>query len=582
MGKKIPSPVIYETDYSRNKASQLDQTIKKQLNNDDQHLLTDYPTVYIINEAGKHQKARYTVYVGETNDIQQRTLQHLDTDPLLRDDWQQLKQTKNAKMYIIGHEHFNKSLTLDIENRMMHYLSGVNAVAHLNNRRDNAQGDYYKADEMIPIFNKIWRKLHSLKPDLFPLQRIVEESALFKASPFHHLTQSQVIAKKEILSVVRDALRKNKRDQLILVKGEAGAGKTVLMSNIFYDLATQNGGKLSITMMVNHLQQDKVYRQIVEKLGLGRNAKVEKVSTFIKRHDPKEPIDIAFIDEAHLLLTQRSQAYSNHGTNELLDVIKRARVVIAVYDENQILSTTQIVEDDDRKQIEKHIEAEVTLHHQMRIDASQAMVDWLHKVVDQQVIDKAPVDKKYDLRVFDDPEQMQDAITQKADEDGSNGISRMLATFDWPYSSRSKGDNSYWEVSEGSWHMPWNLQLKPSREDKHQVSSVKYSELSWAEQPHTVKEVGSTYTIQGSDLNYAGVILGPSIKYRDGKIFFDPSESQDKKAVRHRSMHDGSKKQFGEELIKNEFNVLMTRGVHGLYIHAIDPELQKHLKEAIN
>lgn len=88
-------------------------------------------------------------------------------------------------------------------------------------------------------------------------------------------------------------------------------------------------------------------------------------------------------------------------------------------------------------------------------------------------------------------------------------------------------------------------------------------------------------TIQGSDLNYAGVIIGPSVKYRHHQIIFDPSESKDAKAVQYRTMHDGSKKKFGEELIKNEFNVLMTRGVHGLYVHAVDPALQQALKKAI-
>ena len=39
--------------------------------------------------------------------------------------------------------------------------------------------------------------------------------------------------------------------------------------------------------------------------------------------------------------------------------------------------------------------------------------------------------------------------------------------------------------------------------------------LAWAEQPQTINEVGSTFTIQGFDLNYAGVILGPSVKYRN-------------------------------------------------------------------
>lgn len=580
MSKNIPSPIIYPTKYNRKIASNLDLEIKKQFDQSGKsNLLIDYPTVYVINDAPRHKKAKYTVYVGETNDIQRRTLQHLDADSYLRSDWEKLSQSPDALMYIIGHEHFNKSLTLDIENRMMHYLSGVSTVKSLNNRRTNAQGEYYKDEEMIPIFNKIWRKLHQLKPDLFPIQRIVEESAIFKASPFHKLTQDQLKAKKEILKVVENALRTNKMGQLVLVEGDAGAGKTVLMSNIFYDLATlptENSHPLTITMMVNHKQQEKVYDQIVKKLALPDNAQVQKVVTFINRHDKDHPVDVAFVDEAHLLLTKRSQAYYGHGTNELLDIINRARVTIAVYDKKQVLNTTQIIEEHDRQEIEKKLTSKVVLKNQMRIDADPQMVEWLRTLLDRQVINPAPHDSKYDLKVFDDPAKMQAAITEKARIDGDNGISRMLATFDWDYKKGSAN-----EVREGSWHMPWNLQLKPSKNDKHQISGVKYSDLSWAEQPHTVNEIGSTFTVQGLDLNYAGVIIGPSVKYRDGHIIFYPTESKDKKVIHYRTMRDGSKQKFSETLIKNEFNVLMTRGVHGLYLHAVDPALQKALKEAI-
>lgn len=584
MSKNIPAPIIYPTRYNRETASNLDQEIQKQFDQSgNANLLIDYPTVYVIND-GQHHKAKYTVYVGETNDIQRRTIQHLDADSALRSDWQKLSQAPDALMYIIGHQHFNKSLTLDIENRMMHYLSGVSTVKSLNNRRTNAQGEYYKDDEMIPIFNKIWRKLHQLKPDLFPIQRIVEESALFKASPFQKLTPNQLKAKKEILKVVETALRTKKNGQLVLVEGDAGAGKTVLMSNIFYDLATlptENNRPLTVTMMVNHRQQEKVYEQIVQKLAMPDNAQVQKVATFINRHEEDQPIDVAFVDEAHLLLTKRSQAYYGHGANELLDIIKRARVTIAVYDKKQVLSNTQIIEEHDRHEIEKRITSRVILKNQMRIDAGPQMVEWLRTLLDQQVINPAPHDRKYDLKIFDDPAEMQAAITEKARIDGDNGISRMLATFDWNYSGGSSKHGNLWEVREGSWHMPWNLQLKPTKDNKHQISGVKYSDLSWPEQPHTVSEIGSTYTVQGLDLNYAGVIIGPSVKYRNGRIVFDPNESKDKKVIHYRTMQDGSKQKFSEKLIKNEFNVLMTRGVHGLYLHAIDPALQRALKEAI-
>ena len=114
-----------------------------------------------------------------------------------------------------------------------------------------------------------------------------------------------------------------------------------------------------------------------------------------------------------------------------------------------------------------------------------------------------------------------------------------------------------------------------SRKEKRNIKG-----LAWAEQPQTINEVGSTFTIQGFDLNYAGVILGPSVKYRNGKIIFDPSASHNDKAIRNRTLSDGSKKKFGQMLIQHEVRVLMTRGVDGLFIYAFDDELREALKKA--
>lgn len=94
-------------------------------------------------------------------------------------------------------------------------------------------------------------------------------------------------------------------------------------------------------MMVNHDEQKNVYSQIAQKLGLvDRYADVVcKPTSFINNHTVDEPIDVAFIDEAHLLLTQGKQSYQ--GDNQLQDIINRARVTVVMFDENQILTTEQ-------------------------------------------------------------------------------------------------------------------------------------------------------------------------------------------------------------------------------------------------
>lgn len=89
----------------------------------------------------------------------------------------------------------------------------------------------------------------------------------------------------------------------------------------------------------------------------------------------------------------------------------------------------------------------------------------------------------------------------------------------------------------------------------------------------------SNSTIQGFDLNYAGVIIGPSVKYREGKLIFDKKASKNKKATNQR-MWNNKKIDVSEELLRNELNVLLTRGVHGLYIYAVDEQLQQALLSA--
>ena len=70
------------------------------------------------------------------------------------------------------------------------------------------------------------------------------------------------------------------------------------------------------------------------------------------------------------------------------------------------------------------------------------------------------------------------------------------------------------------------------------------------------------------------------MKYRDGKIVFDPDASFNNKATRNRTLSDGTKQKFGEELLSHEVRVLMTRGVNGLFIYACDDELREALKQA--
>lgn len=695
------------------------------------HLLFGYPTVYIVyaQERNKYSgRSEYTVYVGETNNIRARTLQHRRADAANREDWRDLarrldEDPDSVWQYIIGNAHFNKSLTLDVENKLMHFLLSSEAVKNLNNRRTNAQGDYYTQKEFDRLFSQIWLDLHKQDPNLFPSEQIIRDSALFKASPFHQLSDEQIEAEETILNALERILQpdaepsdidaRNEHDdvqttpdtattkeqdpvpRLIFVQGAAGTGKTVLLSHLFYRLSTElgirgliddageddwedlpnrsygviptvptSGERYKAYILVNHKQQEKVYNQIATKLGLQKKSDdvvmlpsqfinrfseplISEKGTLTNRGDPGKPrgkADVVLIDEAHLLLTQGSQGYS--GKYMLLDILRRAKVVIAVFDPNQILQSAQRWtkeqldvllpscdgSDSDLEgaalQSFKRVILEgcmfdvshIRLRHQFRIAAGEPTITWVDDFAGGVGIGPIPRDTDelnpdgsvkrhaYEIKVFDSPVELFKAIREKSKlkaggVDG-HGLSRVVATYDWAYKDGKPNPDSpdgRWNVemhrnADGVWVMgldpddrrgfdaddpdgdpdrfchPWNYQL-PNPNRKRGV----HDDAAWAEQPHTIEEVGSTYTIQGFDLNYVGVIIGPSVKYRDGRIVFDGSASKNDKATQKR----GSVIDYSEANLRNELNVLLKRGVHGLYLFAVDEELRRRLVSAI-
>ncbi|MDT0680559.1 DUF2075 domain-containing protein [Staphylococcus chromogenes] len=566
-------PIVEEIRYDTNTLNSAVKIWEHTLN---KRVLSSYPTVYIIND-NKHSK--YSVYVGETTNIKRRTLEHINVDIIEGNIWKNFSNSNSSMMYVIGHNYFNKSLTLDIENKLMQYLSSVDSVENLYNKRTNPQSEYYTSEHFEAIFSKIWQQLHRQNAQLFPLESAIQESAIFKASPFHKLTNEQYLAKQLILERVRRALQNDETGQHIFVDGEAGSGKTVLLSSLFFELVNEfkKDFKIdnpSLYFLVNHNQQLKVYQQIADKLGFNYKSgdKITKPTSFINNHSLDEKVDVVVIDEAHLLLTQGQMSY--RGKNHLADIISRAKVVVTVFDKNQILSRTQIWEEDTLQQIietSQQNDNYIKLLNQMRIHADKQTIHWIRNLVDNRTIDNIPKDSLgYEIKVFESPKSLYEEIKAK-NENKDSGISRVVATFDWEFKDKPKSNGELWSVEIDDWKLPWNLQLSVDRLEK---------KLSWPEQSQTINEVGPTFTIQGFDLNYVGVIIGPSVIYREGKIQFDKNKSKNNKATQNRTMADNSKQNFAEELLKNELNVLITRGINGLYLYAVDEELQNALLRA--
>ena len=603
----IPSPEFFTTPEDTRFLLEFQERIKDRVQKPETFL--NYPIVYIhywpsqtipyLDKKTGTEKflTKYDVYVGESNDVIGRTNQHYDTGKKAKSDqdaWQYSLvniKANNEIPYItvIGHKHFNKSLTLDIENRLIEYVIAMqDSVRCPLNGRGNPQGNYYPSEEFEQIFRKIWAGLRKIKPNLFLPETRIKDSAIFKASPLKKLTPEQVRAKELIIQKVCDAFESGKDGQLIFVQGEAGTGKTVLTTSTFYELIKRGEEtpmpdeprfpKMNCHLMVNHEQQAHVYEQMAKRLSLGEDT-VSRPTAFINRYSKEEKVDVAFIDEGHLLWTQKHLGYYSDSGNQLQDIIDRARVTVIMFVEYQVLTTEEYWEPsvlEHFKQLSQSQNNYISLNHQLRMDCSPSTMEWINDFVLNKRIGIFTPDSKYVVRSFETPQHLHKVISKLASKEESK-LTRLVATYDWDYNKEGTPEQGgFWQVHIDGWSLPWNYERerKMSRKEKRRISS-----LAWAEQEQTIDEVGSTFTIQGFDLSYVGVILGPSVQYRDGHVVFCPENSKNFKATRNRTLSDGSKVQFGEVFIRNEVKVLLTRGIKGLFIYACDPALRKALKE---
>ena len=100
----------------------------------------------------------------------------------------------------------------------------------------------------------------------------------------------------------------------------------------------------------------------------------------------------------------------------------------------------------------------------------------------------------------------------------------------------------------------------------------------------SVNEVGCIHTSQGLEFDYAGVIIGDDMRFENGHIVTDFT----KRAKTDQSLK-GIKKLYKEnpqyalkeadEIIKNTYRTLMTRGMKGCYVYCTDSNLAHYLRE---
>ena len=154
----------------------------------DQDKILDWPVVYILANAEE-------AYVGQTTSAATRINQHGANEE--KQDFETVS--------IIYHDELNVSATTDYEHRLIG-LMHADGRYRLTNKNDGmANTSYFSKDKYAAMFEDLWEELRTLELADHSIADI-EESEVFKYSPYKGLTVDQKVALDKILAAIREGL----------------------------------------------------------------------------------------------------------------------------------------------------------------------------------------------------------------------------------------------------------------------------------------------------------------------------------------------------------------------------------------
>ena len=215
---------------------------------------------------------------------------------------------------------------------------------------------------------------------------------------------------------------------------------------------------------------------------------------------------------------------------------------------------------------------QVELKTQFRCNGSDNYLDWVDDVVFKKAADVSHSFKKkeYDFKIFDNPQLLYDAIRAIYD---SGKTARVAAGYCWHWSTEldSNGDLKK-DVVIGDFKMPWETNNVRARLPfRNQYAS---SADTWATEPEGINQIGCIFSIQGLELDYIGVIIGPDLDYdseRDALVAV-PGKNMDVKT--------GDAEAY-EKHIKDVYRVLLTRGIKGCYVYSCNPGVSDFFRKVL-
>lgn len=391
-------------------------------------------------------------------------------------------------------------------------------------------------------------------------------ASMLKGNREFIMIDEQKVAYEDILRLSMHCMRDMKK-RTVIVKGGPGTGKSVIAVNLLAELTQQD-------QLVQYVSKNSAPRDVY-KVKLKGDFKKNSIDNMFKgsgsyTETKENMIHTILADEAHRL-NEKSGMFHNLGENQIKEIIHAAYCSVFFIDESQrvtmqdIGSVEQIKQWAEREGSEVH---EMELVSQFRCNGSDGYLAWLDNVL--EIRETANIDFEdidFDFRVCSTPGEVRDLIVEKNKEANR---ARMLAGYCWDWIKAEQNNVDFHDIVIEDFGMSWNL------------GSGKPFALSET----SIDEIGCIHTAQGLEFDYVGVIIGDDLRYEDGHLVTDftarAKTDQSLKGIKKLYKEDPEQALArADEIIKNTYRTLMTRGMKGCYVFCTDKNLNRYIDEQI-
>ncbi|MEY3271669.1 MAG: hypothetical protein RLZZ341_570 [Pseudomonadota bacterium] len=411
------------------------------------------------------------------------------------------------------------------------------------------------------------RALYTLESGRIRPSKMLADSVqgLLQGKPEFVLLDTQKLVFETVLAA--DA-RAAGRKQVLIVRGGPGTGKSVLAINLLAALLARGRN-------ARYVSKNAAPRAVYEARLTGTFTKTRISNLFSGSgafvNEAADTHDTLLVDEAHRL-NAKSGLYRNLGENQVRELIQAARCTVFFVDDDQVVTVHDIGHSGELRRHAEAAGAEITeleLDSQFRCNGSDGYLQWLDDALGIRETAHPKLDpREFDFRVFDDPAQLHAVIERR---NRGNNRSRMVAGYCWAWPS--KRDPAAWDIEMPAfgYRRRWNLDKDGSL---------------WIVTPGSVDEVGCIHTCQGLELDVVGVIIGPDLAFRDGRIVVDASKrassDQSVRGLRQMSRDKPAEAAvLAERIVKNTYRTLLSRGMKGCYVYCVDAALAEHLRSRL-